>query len=777
MKIECPTRLVRSGGSILSSSHEAKGGRVPNSPSPLKNIRTAGKALGLRGPLANHPPAQILHTLLCGLLGWIILNGVVISPFYAVHRTGSMAISAFAGLAFATALALLYRGFFRTASLVYLLGLWLPATLTILWNGGIHGVTMVFYIALPISAAWLLGYRASLITSGVCLGSSLAMALWEQTGLHLPRYVPGTPIATWFTILAAMIVAAVPVAHVLRILMAALTRSHQAQEALRESEGRERVRAAELEALMDAVPAAILIASDAECRHISGNRMAYDLLRRPPGTNLSRSAQEDIKAPPELPLQKAAASGEAVRHSELDVGFEDGTSVNLLGDAVPTLDEAGRPRGAVGVYVDVTGRKRADALLREAQKHESLGLLAGGVAHDFNNLLGSIVAEAELAASDLASGESPLEGIQRIRLVASRGAEIVRELMIYSGQDKAEPVEPVDLSQLVAEMLQLLKVSISKGVVLDCELKENLPAVLGRASQIRQIVMNLVMNASEAIGEKRGVIKVNTSRGVGDYLRLEVSDSGSGMTAEVQAKAFDPFFSTKFTGRGLGLAVVQGIVQDHGGTIHLLSAPDKGTTFEVFLPCVERAAQPHQIAGVDVVEKEPPTSGTVLIVEDEDVLRAAVSKLLRKRGVSVIEAIDGSSALELIWGQRGGIDLMLLDMTLPGASSREVLEQARLMSSHLKVILTSAYSRDIVDASFAGLRVDGFIRKPFQFGELIGLIQNALAGKSASLGAGCDGGVEPRTQGGEARIGTAPLKFIDILEQGDIGAESGEGSE
>ena len=216
---------------------------LPSSPSEY--LLRVGRALRLQGPLANDPTASILHTLLGGLLCWALLNVTVITPFYAVHKTGSLVISGLGFLTFASALALLYRGSFRTASLVYLWGLWLPATLTIFWNGGIHGVTMVFYIALPISAAWLLGYGASLVSAGICLGSALAMALLEMNGVRLPHYVPGTPIATWYTILAAMIVAAVPVAHVLRILKAALARSisdiaerERAEATLRESEER-----------------------------------------------------------------------------------------------------------------------------------------------------------------------------------------------------------------------------------------------------------------------------------------------------------------------------------------------------------------------------------------------------------------------------------------------------------------------------------------------------------------------------------------------------------
>jgi CheY-like chemotaxis protein len=313
--------------------------------------------------------------------------------------------------------------------------------------------------------------------------------------------------------------------------------------------------------------------------------------------------------------------------------------------------------------------------------------------------------------------------------------------MIYSGQDKAKLVAPLDLSQLVEEMIELLKVSISKHVVLKTDLSRDLPAVLGNAPQLRQVLMNLIINASEAIGEQDAEIRITTSsikgqdiaptNGAmvieGNCVRLEVSDTGCGMTEEVRARVFDPFFSTKFPGRGLGLAVVQGIVRDHGGAINLVSAPGQGTMFEVVLPCAGVKPQSDRRVGVPTSGKEyRPPSGTLLVVEDEDVLRFAVSKMLRKGGFRVIEANDGSSALELIHRRDGEIDLMLLDVTLPGVSSREVVEQARVTRPNLKVILTSAYGRETVETNFAGLRVDHFIRKPFQIADLMSLLQEVL---------------------------------------------------
>jgi len=278
--------------------------------------------------------------------------------------------------------------------------------------------------------------------------------------------------------------------------------------------------------------------------------------------------------------------------------------------------------------------------------------------------------------------------------------------------------------------------------VLKTDLAQNLPAVWGNAAQIRQVVMNLLINASEAIGEKEGVIKVATEQisgekdlapnsvtdlHEGDYVRLEVSDTGCGMTEEAKAKVFDPC-TTKFVGRGLGLAVVQGIVRAHGGAIYLESIPGQGTAFQVLLSCTTKKRLETQSAMTSFsAEQSKARVGTVLVVEDEELLRFAVSKALRKRGFSVMQASDGSAATELIRTHKDDIDVILLDVTLPGRSSRQLFEEAQRLRPGLKMILTSAYGKETVSASFPGLRVERFIRKPFQLTELVDELQNALS--------------------------------------------------
>ena len=416
----------------------------------------------------------------------------------------------------------------------------------------------------------------------------------------------------------------------------------------------------------------------------------------------------------------------------------------VLCNGVPRCSPDGVFAGYFGSSIDITHIKRVHEAAIAGQKLESLGALAGGIAHDFNNVLGGILAEAELLEADRATDSVLYEELQKVKAAAIHGAEIVRELMIYAGQDKADPVEAVDVSRLVEKMLQLLRISVTKHAGVKTELARNLPAVLCSAPQIRQVVMNLVINASEAIGEKEGVITVatrqvsgdslapNTATGLhqGQFVCLEVSDSGCGITEEVKAKIFDPFFSTKFAGRGMGLAVVQRIVRDHGGAIDLVSALGQGTTFQVLLPCSAKNASEIPIAiPVRGTESGNFRTQTILVVEDEDLLRVAVSKSLQRLGFRVLVASDGSDAMELMRLHKDDLDAMLLDVTVPGMPSQEVLQDAYRIRPDLRIVVTSAYSKETVDARLSGLRAHHFVRKPFHLDDVLHLLRDTMPQK------------------------------------------------
>jgi CheY-like chemotaxis protein/two-component sensor histidine kinase len=348
--------------------------------------------------------------------------------------------------------------------------------------------------------------------------------------------------------------------------------------------------------------------------------------------------------------------------------------------------------------------------------------------------LGGVLAQADLALAEVDTGRVPKEQLENIRGVAIRGAGIVRQLLIYSGQETAV-LEPVDLSSLIRDMSALLKVVVSKYSVLKTDFAE-LPLVRANPAQLRQVVMNLLTNASEAIGEQDGEILIRTLRRGPDTLTagsresvvLEVSDTGCGMTPEVRSKIFEPFFSTKSEGHGLGLAVVQRIVRGLEGTIQLESEPGRGTTVRIVLPCLGEPAGKSSSNGNDAERLDVRVKTVVLVVEDEVMLRVAVAKLLNRAGFSILEAGDGHEALKIVREYEGQIAAVLLDVTLPGAPSREVFAETRRLRPTAKVIVTSAYGQKTVTASFPGLEIESFLQKPYQLSDLISLLQKLTAG-------------------------------------------------
>jgi nitrogen-specific signal transduction histidine kinase/CheY-like chemotaxis protein len=406
------------------------------------------------------------------------------------------------------------------------------------------------------------------------------------------------------------------------------------------------------------------------------------------------------------------------------------------------LDEDGSPTRMFGTCQDVTGARRAQEDAFARQKLESLGALASGIAHDFNNLLGATLAQAELATVELASGSHADEALKQIREVAIRGSEIVRQLMIYAGKE-GDVVELIDVSKAVEGMIGLLKVSVSRHATIVTDLAESLPAVKARPAQLRQIVMNLVVNASDAIRDREGIIRVATRcvtvdhdldvgtsdyLASGEYVEMEVSDTGIGMSPETKSRVFDPYFTTKSVGRGLGLAVVHGIVRSLNGAIRVISEFGNGATFQILLPCAGAVNGTTADTVADLAEAATPSrEATVLVVEDEHPLRQAVTKMLAKAGFRVLQVDNGSDAIELLRSEAGEIDAILLDMTIPGALSQEVLAEAVQVRPNIKTILTSAYGEETARTVLNGPPINGFVRKPFQFGHLVRTLRSVLS--------------------------------------------------
>ena len=383
-------------------------------------------------------------------------------------------------------------------------------------------------------------------------------------------------------------------------------------------------------------------------------------------------------------------------------------------------------------------RRKFEQQMVQTQKLESLGVLAGGIAHDFNNLLAAIMGHSELAKRRLSSESAAVENIVQIEQATERAADLAKQMLAYSGKGKFV-VEIIDLNRLLEEMLQMLQVSISKKVVLRFSPYSPLPTVNVDATQLRQVVMNLVINASEAIGKKSGIISITTGcmdcdqhylKDVwldenltdGLYVYLEVADTGCGMDKATLAKIFDPFFTTKFTGRGLGMSAIMGIVRGHKGAIKVYSEVGKGSTFKILLPAAEK---PAELFNGHVVEEEWEGSGKVLLVDDEESVRGIGTEMLKELGFSPLTANDGQEALQ-VFKDNPDIVLVILDLTMPKMDGKQCFRELKKFKSDVKVIMSSGYNENEVSQIFIAKGISGFIQKPYRLSTLRGTIKKAL---------------------------------------------------
>ena len=520
-----------------------------------------------------------------------------------------------------------------------------------------------------------------------------------------------------------------------------VTASVAGRRALEEQSERTRRAEEQLKAVLDQGPF-FVVTFDASSRilFIAGG----ELRKRgsDPAALLGRNAIELFENDPAIAaILKRALAGEtftAQLTRPVGVTYE----INYT----PVLDPKGNLELVVGVGVDVTRRLRAEEerarihdKMLQTQKLESLGVLAGGIAHDFNNLLTVIHGNASVALARLPDGHEAREAIDDILMAAQRAAELTRQMLAYSGKGRFQIV-PLDLRQHVAEIGNLLRTSISKKVQLRLEQPSFLAAVQGDASQIHQVLMNLVLNAAEAVGEAEGEVVVRLAEeeigadGGGDligrerlpegrYVRLTVEDSGVGMDPQIQKRIFDPFFTTKSTGRGLGLAAVLGIVRGHGGAIRIHSMPGRGTRFDVLLP----AAGARAIAPASSEPAAAPGKGTILVIDDEESVRAATARMLALLGYDVLEAPDGEQGVEIFRSRDGGVDAVLLDVTMPGLSGEETLGALREVDPQVRVIFFSGYAEDEVAARLGPLRPAAIVHKPFTRQQLGAAVHAALS--------------------------------------------------
>jgi signal transduction histidine kinase/CheY-like chemotaxis protein len=620
--------------------------------------------------------------------------------------------------------------------------------------------------------AWTIGCTALLSLTGIGLALLLAQRIAGSIqGLIAPALAlgRGEPVATGQLDLAETNEVGESLLKASHLIQQRAAERERAQDVRREaeelkrfnaelelSEADARAWATELAAIMDAVPAVTFIAHDPECQRMTSNRAAYELLRMPPGTDASKSALHGAGSsnyrllrngrelsPDEMPVHWAAATGREIRDSEYTISFGDGSSRCILGNAVPLFNEAGRVRGAVGAFIDITERKREEdknrALeqqLRQAQKMEAVGRLAGGIAHDFNNLLMVIQSYTEMLQDSLPAHNPLRKNTREIMKAAERAAALTGQMLAFSRKQIVAPVV-LDLNAVIDETAKMLTRLIGEDIEFRVDSADSLWAIEADPDQIAQVLMNLCVNSRDALPQggtltiATGNVAVGEDRvaghpcvSPGDYVSLSVTDTGTGISEQVQERIFEPFFTTKEVGKGtgLGLAMVYGMVEQSGGYVWVDSKLGMGTCFTIYLPRAKAPIAPEISAKA---EARPRGAGILLIVEDEEALREAMCDYLRSLGYTVFAASSGQEALALA-SQQGHIDLLITDVVMPKMSGRELSQMLGSLRRDLKTIHMSGYTDDAVLRH--GIQELGatFLQKPFSLGTLARKVHDTL---------------------------------------------------
>ncbi len=427
----------------------------------------------------------------------------------------------------------------------------------------------------------------------------------------------------------------------------------------------------------------------------------------------------------------------------------DGSTVWALTHFAAERGNAGEITGCVGTVADITSRKRAEeetrkleAQVEHARRFESLGILAGGLAHDFNNLLTIILGNARIALLDLPPDSAVVEHLAEIEAATSRAAELTNQMLAYAGKGRFT-LQSVDLSRVAEEIANMLRTVIGRETVVQFNLQNDLPAIEADPAQIRRIVINLINNAAEAIGDGGGVIQpfhrndcgrrpgpylsgtyFDDHLPAGRYVYLEIWDTGCGMTPETQSKIFEPFFTTKFTGRGLGLAAVVGIVRAHRGALKVSSHPGLGSTFRLLFPGAEkkeeiRAVEPARVPSQGIL-------ATILVVDDEAGMRNLARAILEASGFKVLTARDGDDAIRIFERHSEEVAAIVLDLTMPVKNGEQAAAELRRIRPGIPIVLSSGYGEQEVVARLGSKDLSGFLKKPYEPAELTEALRRAL---------------------------------------------------
>ena len=673
-------------------------------------------------------------TLTAGLLSLLVvvpLNIVQKLPLMMSLSAGALGLTAL-GLFFAT-----LRGFYgmKTLFLLFMLDL----DLSWFANGGSEGsIGLFFFPAVMYLVTFFKGLtRWFLLALYLVNGLGLLWLEWSR-----PKWIWQFPNA-WSRVLdlgTGFIVCSVMCVLILWMVLASYHRERQRLAESLEAQGQSEAR---FRALVMQAPVPIALSS-AQGRIEYVNRafeqvLGYSLEDLPDVRTWWEKAYPDAALREQISthwtelITQALATRASVRPEEYQVTAKDGRLLHLEIQAAAIGDQW------LVMFTDVSERRRSEEAMRQTQKLESLGVLAGGIAHDFNNLLSAMLGNLNLAQMKQPIGAASGPYLENMEGTIRKAAELTRQMLAYSGKGRFV-VEPLDLNRLVGEITHLLTVSISKRVQVDYQLDPDLPAIEADAAQIQQIIMNLVTNASESIGESDGRITVGTAmREIGarelettflgqdlqpgSYVTLRVEDSGSGMEPGIMSRIFDPFFSTKGSGRGLGLSAMLGILRGHQAGIEIQSEPGHGSVFQIHF----RASEAEVLAepGLCLAPRQPRFQGRILLVDDEPELRFSYGSMLAHLGFQVVAARDGVEALERF--QPDHFVLVFMDLTMPRMDGKQAFLRMKSLDPGVRVILASGYSQGEAVESLQELRPAAFIQKPFSFQAMTAVLEQVLS--------------------------------------------------
>ncbi len=740
--------------------------------------------LRLRGPLADDPSASILHGLLLALLGWCAAYTVLFLPFWAPRPAAAGSLISFCAIASVTALFLLNRGARRKASLIYLTGIWLVATAVIVLNGGINSPGLVLYMAIPVSAAWLLGYLAVVVTTGVCLVSVLAMAVAESLGIPLPRYFPGHPLGIWAVYVLATVIAAFPVMLVMRLLNLSLADTQRRIREQRESENALRRERDVVGRVMETSPVGIIGVSRDETISFANSRAAAildigrdelvgrtcdDLGFRVTFPGASPCSDE------ELPWRQVRKGGRAVHDIHRAIERPGGQRVLLSVNAAPVTTAAGEFGGVVATIEDITDRVHAEEELRRHREHleelvkqrtdelalardqavaanRAKSVFLANMSHELRTPLNSILGGSSLMRKDPSLSAEHRRDLDIISNSGKHLLRLINEVLdlakIEAGRRELE-IGPCDLRGLLSEVTDMMKVRADEK-----KLRLIVPDLAGftryvriDSPKVRQVLINLLANAIQYTHTGYVALRVSArSIDRGMELTFEVEDTGIGIAKEDQARIFEAFEhldrpgEQKGTGTGLGLAITQQFVALMGGSILVESTPGKGSRFRVLLPAMlaeasEVAVLASGLESLAFLEPGQP-EWRVLIVDDQMENRLLLERLLRRAGFSVLSAGNGAEGVVLFQSWRP--HFIFVDLLMPVMDGLEATRQIRAIHGGREVkiaaVTASASSRERSEVLSAGL--DDFVSMPYNAEEIFDCIaRNLNVRYSARLGA------------------------------------------